>query len=329
MPKSQSRFTPQHSNWYQDLPPREAPVGDGKPRLMDGDLGHMGDNCLEVSREANNFPGVPTLFAAFGLLAFVWGMFFSLRAVVYAVVDDMGFLPFSLVMLLVTVLFLYAPLLMARLDFSVAKTRPIVLLRTARRLFAYEQPHRLAAALSKWPAEVKSANWDSVGAEIVRYSGFTGKIYIQRFSLILVICKPGTNEVVDRIELKGGSISPMELEQMWDYCRLYMQNGPEGLPYSRPRPKGVSFRRSFFHYMPHLDPTEEGRYFRSIMSTGDWFMAIVFTIPLAFFLFPVGIGHYIAMRFAPDPVWPPEVLAELKAAGCDPTAHGSSASESV
>lgn len=166
----------------------------------------------------------------------------------------------------------------------------------------------------KWPIKVKEFDWDTLHAEMHRYAGFTGKVYIQRFALYLVSCKPGTNEVMDRFELKGNMPTNAELYNAWAYCRHYMEQGMDGLPTYPSRRQQISFRRSLFEYMRFLDPTEEGREVRARMTVFEWIFNSWITLAGFWVQIPMGIGHYIAMRLAPEAKWPPEVDADSRSA---------------
>ncbi len=177
----------------------------------------------------------------------------------------------------------------------------------------------------KWPTTIKVFDWDTLQAELHRQAGFNGKAYIQRFSLWLVSCKPGTNEVVDRFELKGNHPTTAELYNMWAYCRTYMEHGPEGLPTYPPRRQEITFRRSLFEHIRFLDPTEEGREVRARMTVWDWVINLPIFLAGFWLMIPAGIGHYIAMRFAPEVKWPPEIDAESRRGPSHPAEAASAA----
>ena len=123
-----------------------------------------------------------------------------------------------------------------------------------------------------------------------------------RYALELVICKPGTTEVVERIKLKGNDVTVIDLYSMWSYIRRYMAEGTVNLPQESIRKQSISFRRSFFIYMPYLDPTEEGTAYRSKLGAWD-FLIIFLTIWFFWIWIPMGVCQYIAMRLAPEPKW--------------------------
>ena len=120
-----------------------------------------------------------------------------------------------------------------------------------------------------------------------------------RYALVLSSLKPGTNEVVDRFALN----LTWDLYAMWAYCKRYMAEGPAALPETPKRNQNISLRRSFFAYMPHLDPTVDGKLARQKMHWVEWFLALLY-IPAYPILAVLGLCHYIATRSEPVAAWP-------------------------
>ena len=312
MTKGKSRFVPQHRYWYEDLPERDAPP-DRAPKMVHGDVNAMDDVCLEVSRASTLMRGAALFFGSVGGLFLPVGiLFFGFLLFDDDIsLDDRIFLiPAFLVALAALG---WGVILSLKVDLLIPRDRPIRFSRARRKVYVYEHAYGMNPFV-KWPTTVKEFDWGTLHAEVHRHAGFNGKAYIQRFAVWLVSCKPGTNEVVDRFELKGNIPTTEELYNAWAYCRQYMEHGARNLPVYAPRRQEISFRRSLFEYMRFLDPTEEGREVRQRMTAGDWAFNVPF-IALTFWIFiPIGIGHYIAMRFAPEAKWPPKVDAESKSA---------------
>lgn len=310
MGKGKSRWVPQHPHWYEDLPepgPREA----GAPRLVDGDLNAIDENYLEMSRASSLLRGGGVLFGFFGVVGLLWcvymlSYFFPLKTSLI--------LPLVICMAgLLALLSLLA--LIFKIDLTIPRDIPVRLNRSKRKVYVYE--HSLGMnPFVKWPINIKVFDWGALHAELHRQAGFNGRVYMQRFSLWIVSCKPGTNEVLDRFELKGNHPTTAELYSTWDYCRHYMENGAQDLPTYRPRRQELSFRRSFFTYIRFLDPTEEGREVRARMTYSDWLFNMPLTALMFWLFVPLGVGHYIAMRFAPDAEWPMELDEESRTAQC-------------
>ncbi|RPE80010.1 hypothetical protein EDC50_1841 [Vulcaniibacterium tengchongense] len=320
MAKGESKRVPEHPHWYEDLPERDAPL-DRAPKMVHGDVNAMDATYLEVSRTSTLMRGIGVLFGVLGIFFFplmLGFLAYAMWTVGREMIVPMLAWPF-MAALAISIVFL-----LLKADLSIPRDRPVRLNRTQRKVYVYEHAYGMNP-FKKWPTTVKVFDWDTLQAELHRQAGFNGKAYIQRFSLWLVSCKPGTNEVVDRFELKGNHPTTAELYNMWAYCRTYMEHGPEGLPTYPPRRQEVTFRRSFFEYMRFLDPTEEGRETRRRMSPLAWAFNVPLTLLMFWLFIPWGIGHYIAMRFAPEVKWPPEIDAESRRGPSHPAEAASAA----
>ncbi|MCU6274029.1 hypothetical protein KWI08_08980 [Morganella morganii] len=53
-----------------------------------------------------------------------------------------------------------------------------------------------------------------------------------RQALVCAVCKPATNEVIDRFTLHGHATTT-SLAQIWHYYCAYMEQGRDGVPVSR------------------------------------------------------------------------------------------------
>lgn len=307
MGKRISRSEPQHSHWYEDLPERDAPM-DRAPEMVHGDINAIDRNYLEVSRASTLMRGPGLLFGTIGAIIF-FIMFGFLFHLLFPIDRDLRFL---IAMLPATIVMaVWLTYLLFKIDLMVPRDRPIRLNRISRKVYVYEYAFS-NNPFKKWALTIKEFDWNTLRAEIHRYAGFNGKVYVQRFGVWLVSCKPGTHEVVDRFELKGNIPTTEELYNIWAYCRHYMELGPDGLPLYPPRRQEITFRRSLFEYMRFLDPTEEGREVRQRMTWGAWAFNVPF-IGLLFWIFlPLGAAHYVAMRFAPEAQWPADVDEESR-----------------
>lgn len=305
MTKNSSKWIPGHPHWYEDLPKGGASAG--VPKLVHDDVNAMNDVYLELSRTSTLMRGVGLLFSALGFSFLVFALymysgFFPLESDVI--------IPFILCSLMM-VGFSWAIIYLARVDLNISQDRPVRFNRISQKVYVYEHNSHWNI-FSRYPVSIKVFDWDTLHAEIHRQAGYSGKAYIQRFSLWLVSCKQGTNEVVDRFELKGNMPTTAELYNTWAYCQAYMKCGINEVPQYVPRPQGISFRRSLFEHIRFLDPTEEGRKVRSRMSIWDWLVNIPIFVAGFWLFIPSGIGHYIAMRVAPEVRWPMEIDAESR-----------------
>lgn len=303
---SESRFAPQNPFWYEDLTAGHASLTEGEnidsPSLTE-DLNYVDQQILEVSRASSMLRGGPLFFSLVMLILamfavpllvelFIYGFFKRIFLSIFvwsAILAGIGMVIFLI-----------------RRDCFTPRDTPIRFDRQSGKVSAYEflvtrNP------LGRWRSVIKTFDWHNIQAEVTKEAGYTGKAYVIRYALVLVICKPGTNEVIDRITLKGNDMTVKGLYSMWSYIRRYMAEGTVNLPNETPRGVGISFRRSFFTYMPYFDPSDEGAAIRSKMGVFD--VLIAFVMMWFFWIWlPMGICHYIAMRIAPKPKWPNEVV---------------------
>lgn len=301
----QSRFIPQNPYWFTDLQDRDT-AHSQHPAIF-GDLIHIDETYLEISKSSGKLRGMMISFSLAPFLAtfYVIRLFSSdIAGLIREVPWFAVLLPFMLLGLLAQGIFAL------RIDLSTPRDEPIRFNRKRRKVYVSEFKHSWNP-FAHWGSVAKEFDWNTIQAEITKQAGFNGKIYMVRYALVLVSVKPGTNEVVDRFTLKGNMMTTKELYATWAYCKRYMAGGPEAVPAVPQRIQEISFRRSLLHYLFFLDTTEEGRQARQAMSSVEWFAAFML-IPLYPLLLLWGLGHYIAMRYAPEAVWPADMDAESK-----------------
>ncbi|MET3431965.1 hypothetical protein ABIC71_001448 [Herbaspirillum seropedicae] len=306
-----SRFTPKNPLWYEDLAARESEI-DFNERLesplLDEDLNHVDENYLEISRTSSVIRGLGILVGGaffLSVIGFFIPLLIKLRDVYFNLIPALG-----IIFCVMLVGGLVAAGLFALHDCLLPRDTPVRFNRNTRKVYFYEYTASLQR-LRRWRKEIKVYDWDQIEAEVTKVSGFTGKTYVVRHELVLVICKAGTNEVIDRISLKGNDVTVETLYQLWSYVRRFMAYGPARIPDLKARVQGVSFVSSLFHFMPYISPTEEGRRFRSKMRWLDY-PIIFLTIWFFWVWLPLGICNYIAMKCAPEPKWPAEIDAESR-----------------
>jgi len=306
-----SRFTPKNPLWYEDLAARESGI-DFNERLdspvLDEDLNYVDGNYLEISRTSSVIRGLGVLI---GILFFLAAAGFFIPGLIAQWDEYFSISPllglYYCVMLLGGVV---AVGLFALHDCLLPKDTPVRFNRQTKKIYVYEYTASLRR-LRRWRREIKVYDWDQIEAELAKFSGFTGKAYVVRHELLLVICKVGTNEVIDRISLKGNDVTVATLYQMWSYIRRFMAYGPARVPDLKARDQRIGFIKSLFHFMPYISPTEEGRRFRSKMRWLDY--PVIFLSVWFFWIWlPLGVCHYIAMRCAPEPQWPKDIDAESR-----------------
>jgi hypothetical protein len=306
-----SRFTPKNPLWYEDLAARESEI-DFNERLesplLDEDLNHVDENYLEISRTSSVIRGLGILVGGaffLSVIGFFIPLLIKLRDVYFNLIPALG-----IIFCVMLVGGLVAAGLFALHDCLLPRDTPVRFNRNTRKVYFYEYTASLQR-LRRWRKEIKVYDWDQIEAEVTKVSGFTGKTYVVRHELVLVICKAGTNEVIDRISLKGNDVTVETLYQLWSYVRRFMAYGPARIPDLKARVQGVSFVSSLFHFMPYISPTEEGRRFRSKMRWLDY-PIIFLTIWFFWIWLPLGLCYYIAMKCAPEPRWPAEVDEESR-----------------
>lgn len=299
--KGKSRLQPQNQFWFEDLP-RQC-----EPNLIGPDVyGHcnaVGEFWLEVSRTESQVRGPFFLWAIAGVLFAAW--YFSTIKIENGVVV---FLIDTAIAIVIAVMTFFA----FRLELRTPRDRPVRFSRKKRKVYAYEYKWTWNP-FGRWPATVKVFDWDNVQAEITLQRGFSGKVYVERYALSLAHCRPGTDEVIDRFDLRGNAVLTHGLRAMWSYCCQYMAQGPDDLPKSTPRPQDIRFLRCLFYFMPWFEPTGEGREYRRNMHWVTWLLALI-TLPVMPFLLLFGLSNYVVLRLAPEPKWPTEMDAESRSA---------------
>ncbi|MGJ7551513.1 DUF6708 domain-containing protein [Pseudomonas alloputida] len=114
-----------------------------------------------------------------------------------------------------------------RMDFGFPRNEPIRFNRQRRKVYFYQYRFELLNPFGRknWGVKPVAYDWDDLTLEAYRiyapgYGGFKEEVKIS-------ICKPGTNEVIDRVFFTDDI---EEGEQYWAIVRLFMQQGPEALP---------------------------------------------------------------------------------------------------
>lgn len=328
-----SRLTPKHDNFERDLPPAaQAAQQDGKADT-DGNLNHIDENYLELSRSFNPLRGAFTFLVCVGSPMLLYFGVFALSMVElfpkherfsydpssygpYYVTEFDGWSLFGLCLGVLMIFFAFVgAYYLLRAD-MMPRDLPVRFNRRQRRVYL-AQFHWAMTPFGRWGPEFKVWDWANVHAEIARLAAFTGQTYQVRYGLILAHCKPGTHEVIDRVTLAGPLMTDLEFEWIWRYICRYMEQGKEAVPGEPLRERGVYFLRSLFSYIEFIAPTRWGQLARSRMSRGEWVGMAVFS-PILLIYLPValviGIGHYIAMSFARETRWPAEMDAQSRAA---------------
>ncbi len=317
METHKSKLSPQDPQWRRDLPERDQSQ-EVAPGLGIESVNRLDARWLELTREATHMRGVFLLFGGFCLGGSIFATFMAIR-LTWSEIFSSGMSPIDGLVLLIGLFLFVVSLAMLvfslrtmKVDTAMPRDLPLRFDREQRKVYSLEQK-RLWNPFVTWPVTAREWNWDDVHGILTRYAGFTGKTYIQRFHVLMVLCKPGTLEAVDTIVLEGNSQIEVDMERTWSYVCTFMERGIDHVPHYPIRRQGVSLRRSLFQYIRPLDPTREGREARASASGPiDLWFSIILSVLLAWIYVPIGICHYIAMRFAPEAKWPPEVEAEAR-----------------
>jgi len=297
-----ARFNPVNPFWYEDLPDAAAPFGETiQSPTLDDDINAINDQYLEMSRAANVMRGGLLLMGLVLIAMLCWSLPLLVRISFRH--DSVLFL--SIVNWALVAVAIVCGIFLIMLDCLIPKDLPVRFDRGTGSVTALDYPIRFLPFPPR-RLQLKHFAWSDVHAEITRQAGYNGKAYVVRYALVLVICKSGTTEVLDRLVLKSNDMTVKGLHAMWDYVRRYMREGTVNLPPVQTRAQGISFRRSLFTYMPYLDPSSEGAYFRARMGAIDWITAFFMTWFFWIWI-PMGLCHFIAMKCAPEPQWPEKV----------------------
>lgn len=297
MGRTQGRLLPPVEYWYEDQPRGDAPPRNGLS--ANGNLRHIDANYLELSRTEVLIRGLGIFGGCFALCVFAYGLFPGSWSD-WTVWD----VALSIASLGVVALAVFC----VRLDTTVPSDTPVRFNRARGKIYIYEFAWK-ANPFARWPRSIKVFDWPDTHAEITRQAGNS-----VRYALFLSHCKPGTLDVVNRIQLGGQSIDEVDMQRMWDYCRAYMEHGPDNLPPQTPWLDDVNFRRSLFFFMPFLDPSAEGAAYRQQMHVLEWIASLALMLPMFWLLLPLGLMRYLALRLAPRPQWPAELDAQSRGA---------------
>ena len=289
-----------------------------KPGLGIESVNRLDARWLELTRETTYMRGMLLFFglvSALGAIAILVLAIWLMRIEVFRAGTapiETGLVFLQVLLFLIGLGFLIFCFRMIKVDIAMPRDLPLRFDRKQRRVYSLEQK-RLWNPFVSWPVTVREWNWDDVHGILTRYAGFTGKTYIQRFHVLMVLCKPGTLEAVDTIVLEGNSQIEVDMERAWSYVCTFMEQGVDHVPHYPIRRQGVSLRRSLFQYIRPLDPTQEGREARASASGPvDLWFSIILSVLLAWIYVPIGICHYIAMLLAPEPKWPEDMEEQAR-----------------
>ena len=297
-----SRYLPQHTNWYKDLPARDESDSED-PNIFDN-LNHVDDTFLEISRSSSKLRGVMLFF---GIPLFPIAILLMIFASdVSSLVRDLGWLsvlfPISICGLLATGIH------GIRLDTTTPRDEPVRFNRKRSKVYLYEYKHNWNP-FGRWGAVIKEFDWNTLQAEVTREAGFNGKIYLVYYALNLVSLKPGTNEVVERFKLVSNPSFDTLYPSLWAYLKQYMRGEAIAQSEAPIRDQSISLRNSIVEWLPYLDFSAHGREWVK----EPWLILLtLITLPAAPIMILIALCHYIALRVAPAAAWPPTLDLESR-----------------
>ncbi|WP_406851329.1 DUF6708 domain-containing protein [Herbaspirillum huttiense] len=296
---STSRFNPPNSIWYEDLPARAA-LAEEEVAVMalQEDVIGVDQSKLEISRASSILRGGFIFIGMAVLLILCW---FAPHVFTSIFTPPRSVLVITILTIQNLALAGYS-LFLIWLDCRIPRDLPVRFDRRAGKIHVQDFSLSLNP-FARRKLLLKTFDWADIEAELTKQAGFNGKVYMVRYALVLVVCRPGTTEVLERITLRGNDIATQGLESIWSYVRRYMEQGPSNLPTLHVRERRISLLNSLFFYMPYLAPGEEGRFYRSRMGAVELILAFLM-IWFFWIWLPLGLCYYVAMRCAPEPSWP-------------------------
>lgn len=319
-----SRLQPEHPNWNEDLPEREAATHRQPPDLG-GQLNAIDEMFLELGRVPILVRGLFLALAPLFLVP-IWPLLTLLVSGIPRLLEYGG----EVVVVVGSLLML--PALVAvltwsiRFDTTLPRQTPVRFSRATGKVYWNGYKHTWNP-FGKWGTVLKVWDWSTVQAEIHKTAGFNGKVYQVRYTLQLATCKPGTFEVVDREVLMSPSMTTVEFERVWAYLCKYMGGGKNAVPAEPVQDNSVHYIRSLLTFYEWALPGQWGAQARKDMFGQGVVVAVVSaafagaTLVAAPLFLPLGATNYLALKWAPLAVWPPEMDAESRGISMDELAR--------
>ena len=220
MSRKSPSLNPPARGWQRDLPgPNAKPVE--LPRFPMAAPNHVDEVYLELPRSYLDMRG---LMLVIGCVAVIFELAL-VGSFAGSLIDDFDMS--ALAMLSSAMLLLLGAIFAIRLDVAPPCDLPLRFNRARRKIYAYEIKVVWWNPFARWPVRAIEYNWDDVRAEAWRQQGLTSNGgYVAKWGVVLSVVKPGTNQVIDRIELRAKANG----EGVWAYICTYMQKGPAALP---------------------------------------------------------------------------------------------------
>ncbi|MEM5435487.1 DUF6708 domain-containing protein [Paraburkholderia diazotrophica] len=227
MASNQPLLNPHARGWRRDLPgPNDRP--DVAPGLFMSAPNRVDDVYLELPRSYLDMRGLLTWLTPAVLAACGWALF--------GIFSDAENLPigFLLVAVFLLLLSVWGGLMWIRMDICPPRDLPLRFNRVRRKVYAYEFKAIWWNPFVRWPVRAAAYDWDDVRAEAWSQGGMAGSgVYCSKSGVVVSVVRPGTNEVIDRFQLRAKAND----EKAWAYICTYMQQGPQALPPSKWKPR--------------------------------------------------------------------------------------------
>ncbi|WP_250476094.1 DUF6708 domain-containing protein [Caballeronia sp. GAFFF1] len=225
MPNPLPLLNPPARGWRRDLPAPDAPL-QATPSLSFTAPNHVDEIYLELSRSYLDMRGLVFWLSFVG--------FACTACMVFLACTISGDLSATMMAIGCSLLGVWTGLFAFRMDVSPPRDLPIRFNRQRRKMYVYEFEPIWWNPFTRWPVRAVAYDWDDVRAEAWSQGGATsGGVYFTKSGVVLSVVRPGTNEVIDRFQLRAKSAD----ERAWAYICTYMQKGPQALPPSKWQPR--------------------------------------------------------------------------------------------
>lgn len=213
--------------WKYDLPvPNAEAAIDPRVNKPPRDLTDMNENYLELSRVTLKVRGC---WIILGVATSIMALYFTISYFSHfpLKLNSAGLEELSWYIFFHACIFcLLTPYI--RMDLGFPRNEPIRFNRQRRKIYFHQYRFNLLNPFGKksWGVIPVAYDWDDLTLEAYRIYAPMGNGGLKE-EVKISICKPGTNEVIDRLFFTDDI---EEGEQYWAIVRLFMQQGPEAIP---------------------------------------------------------------------------------------------------
>ena len=211
------KLIPPVRGWQVDLmEPNDVP--DDEPSLNGCFPNFQDDVYLELPRSFSDARGLLVLIN----FIYIPFMFWCVKNIFY----DFRYLEDAISGSVLLIISIWIASVTIRSDVSPPRDLPLRFNRLRRKMYAYEIDVVWWNPFIRWPIRAVSYDWDDVRAEAWQQQGVINGGHVMKWGVVLSVVKPGTNEVIDRFQLRAKG----DGESVWAYICTYMQEGPNSLP---------------------------------------------------------------------------------------------------